>query len=203
LFRLGVFMIEFCPHCCNRAKQEKICEQRYESVAWGVHDGEVDDCEGTYHVYKCTTCSEILVYHNLFDFKRTLVYPNIHLDSSVPDSVSKIYDEAVRVKYISPNSFAVQIRRALEALTNDRGVPKGNLASKLKVLSERGEIPGNLAEATDILRLVGNLGAHADKDDVHPLHAMAIDEFFRAIVDYVYVAPARIDRFNELLSDNK
>lgn len=192
-------MIQFCPHCCNRAKQEKLNEQIYKSVAWGVDDGEETECEGTYHVYKCTTCGEILVYHHLFDFEPTLVFPDIGLDDSVPESVSVIYNEAVRVKYISPNSFAVQIRRALEALCQDRDAVKGSLAGKLKFLSEKGEIPEKLSEAGDVLRLIGNLGAHADTIDVHPLQAMAIDDFFKAIVDYVYVSPARISRFNEML----
>jgi hypothetical protein len=196
-------MIEFCPHCCNRAKQEKIHEQHHESIAWGVDDGEEAACEGTYHVYKCTTCNEILVYYQLFDFQLSLVYPDISLDNSVPERVAHIYSEAIKVKYISPNSFAVQIRRALEALCLDRDVKNGVLAAKLKILSERGEIPSNLSGATEILRLVGNLGAHADEIDVHPLQAMAIDDFFRAVVDYVYVSPARIERFNQMLQKYK
>lgn len=196
-------MIEFCPHCCNRAKQEKIHEQPYRAVAWSVDDGEEDECEGTYHIYKCSTCNEILVYHHLFDFQFSLVYPDVGLDDSVPERVSHIYDEAIRVKHISPNSFAVQIRRALEALCFDRGIENGVLAYKLKELSQRGEIPANLSEASDILRLIGNLGAHADDIDVHPLQAMAIDDFFKAIVDYVYVSPARIVRFNDMLQKYK
>ena len=196
-------MIGFCPHCCNRAKQEKIHEQSYESIGWGVDEGEENAYEGTYHIYKCTTCNEILVYHQLFEFQPALVFPNINLDDSVPERVAHIYSEAIRVKYISPNSFAVQIRRALEAICLDRDVSEGALASKLKVLSDRGEIPSNLSGATDILRLVGNLGAHADEIDVHPLQAMAIDDFFKAIVDYVYVSPARIERFNGILQKYK
>lgn len=196
-------MIEFCPHCCNRAKQEMVHEQHHRSIAWGVADGEEDECEGTYLIYKCTTCDEILVYYHLFDFPPSLVYPDISLDDSVPDRIQKIYGEAVRVKHLSPNSFAVQIRRALEALCLDRGVKDGVLARKLKVLSDWGEIPSILSEAGDILRLIGNVGAHADEIDVHPLQAMAIDDFFQAIVDYVYVSPARIKHFNAMLQEYK
>lgn len=196
-------MIEFCPHCCNRAKQEKIHEQNYSGIGWGVDDGEADEAEGTYYVYKCTTCDEILVYHQFFDFHLTLLFPDVSLDKSVPASVSKIYDEAIRIKNISPNSFAVQIRRALEALCVDRGVSERSLASSLKNLSERGEIPDVLSEASDILRLIGNLGAHASDVDVHPLQAMAIDDFFKAIVEYIYVSPAKIASFKNLLKNYK
>ena len=196
-------MIEFCPHCCNRAKQEKIHEQPYVGVGWGVDDGEASETEGKYFIYKCTTCNEILVYHELFDFGMSLLYPDISLDQSVPKNISKIYDEAIRIKYISPNSFAVQIRRALEALCIDRGVNERSLATSLKTLSERGEIPEVLSEAGDILRLIGNTGAHVADIDVHPLQAMAIDDFFKAIVEYIYVSPAKIVSFKELLNNSK
>lgn len=196
-------MINFCPHCCNRAKQEEIHTQPYVGIGWAMDKGDAEETKETYFVYKCTTCNEILVYHQLFDFEWTLLFPDISLDNSVPDDVSNIYNEAIRIKTISPNSFAVQIRRALEAICIDRGVNKNNLAANLKILCERGEIPNALAEAGDILRLIGNLGAHAANTDVHPLQAMAIDDFFKAIVEYIYVSPAKITGFNELLNDYK
>lgn len=48
---------------------------------------------------------------------------------------------------------------------------------------------------TDIIRLVGNVGAHASEENVHPLQVMALDDFFKAVVEYVYVSPAKIDEF--------
>jgi hypothetical protein len=196
-------MINFCPHCGNRAKQEKVHSQQYDGIAWGVDDGDPSEADGTYHVYLCTTCREILVYHQLFDFEWDLVYPEIRLDRSVAKRVAKIYDEAIKIKRVSPNSFAVQIRRALEALCIDRGIKPGNLASMLTELSERGEIPTTLSEAGDILRLIGNLGAHADEIDVHPLQVMAIDDFFKSIIEYVYVLPNKIQNFKDMLQKYK
>jgi hypothetical protein len=48
-----------------------------------------------------------------------------------------------------------------------------------------------------MLRIIGNVGAHAGKDSVHPLLANAMDEFFRAVVEYVYVAPKRLEEFQK------
>lgn len=194
-------MIKFCPHCCNRAKQELIHEQPYLGLSWGVDDGDEGETEEKYYVYKCSTCSEILVYHELFNFGLTLVYPDVKLDESVPERISKIYDEAVRIKRLAPNSFAVQIRRALEAVCLDRGTTKRNLVANLKELNARGEIPAVLSEASDILRLIGNIGAHASDIDVHPMQASAIDDFFIAIVEYVYISPAKIERFKGMLKN--
>jgi len=81
-----------------------------------------------------------------------LAYPQVGLDSSVPYSVAKIYREAERIKQIAPNAYAVQIRRALEAVCKDRGSLKKTLAQRLKELADKGEIPMALIEATDMLR---------------------------------------------------
>jgi hypothetical protein len=52
---------------------------------------------------------------------------------------------------------------------------------------------------SDALRIVGNMGSHDDEVAVPAEFVEAIDSFFRAIVEYVYVAPARVAEFNEKL----
>ena len=43
------------------------------------------------------------------------------LHAAVPDRVKEVYREAARIKKLSANGFANQIRRALEAVCKDRG----------------------------------------------------------------------------------
>ena len=71
---------------------------------------------------------------------------------------------------------------------------------RLGELADRGEIPTTLAEVTDVLRLLGNVGAHAAEESIKPWQVNAIDEFFRAVVEYVYVAPSKLKEFRESLS---
>ena len=82
------------------------------------------------------------------------------MDESVPSAVANNYREAKAVQNVSPNAFAVLIRRALEAMCDDRGVPTGRLQQRLEQLAKRGEIPPILAEITSVLRTLGNSGAH-------------------------------------------
>ena len=192
--------IGFCPHCCNRAPQSLLCTQQHETVGWGIADGDEFPYEGCYFVARCETCKEILIYYSFEDnaFQSAeMIWPNVGLDKSVPKEVSRIYDEAIRIIHVAPNAFAVQIRRALEALCKDRGTKHRTLAEQLNELADKGEIPKTLSEASDIVRLIGNVGAHASTTEVHPLQATAIDNFFKAIVEYVYVSPARIREFKE------
>jgi hypothetical protein len=117
----------------------------------------------------------------------------------VPTKIATSYAEAYRVRSISPNAFAVLIRRTLEILCNERGVTTGSLANRLKTLSGKGELPPTLSQSTDLLRLIGNIGAHGSESSVHPLHVPAIDDFFMAIVEYLYVAPKKITDFQKRL----
>lgn len=121
------------------------------------------------------------------------------LHPSVPESVRRIYSEASAIKSRAPNAFANQIRRSLEALCKDRGTNKRVLAQSLKELSSRGEIPPTLADMTDVLRQLGNIGSHAGDQEIDPDYVDVIDDFFRAIVEYVYIAPHKVNEFKARL----
>jgi hypothetical protein len=54
-----------------------------------------------------------------------------------------------------------------------------------------------LADATTVLRTLGNDGAHLNKDKVTVPMTWGMRELFRAVVEYVYVAPSRISEFNK------
>jgi hypothetical protein len=169
--------------------------------------------EGTYFVATCGTCQQLLLYWeqgnpanegpsgSLDYFRRSsLVWPKPTISGdTVPAAVAAIYREAAVVKRLSPNSFAVQIRRALEAVCADKGANGRSLYEMLIELGRRGDLPPVLAEMTDVLRLLGNVGAHASDRSVRPSQVDAVDEFFQAVIEYVYIAPAKLHRFRETL----
>jgi len=163
---------------------------------------------GTF-VAVCETCERILLYDDPrrempathFTSGR-LVFPESgELHRAVPEAIRPVYSEAWRIKKIAPNAFATQIRRALEAVCEDRQTARGSLAVRLKQLAERGELPPNLVEVAGVIRLLGNIGAHAEGQRVHPLHVRALDYFFRAVVEYVYVAPSKLEVFRKTMQE--
>jgi len=197
--------VEFCPHCGNKSPQKLLHEQYCSSKGWLIDDGMEFDVEIGYFVAVCETCSAILVYRAIEDIPEAkyftacdLVYPESgKLHRSVPSVVAEIYNEAARIKTAAPNAYAVQIRRALEAICEDRGSQNGTLQKRLKELSDKGEIPSLLAQVSDALRLLGNVGAHVTAESVKPWQVYTIDDFFRAIVEYVYVAPSKLREFQK------
>jgi len=117
----------------------------------------------------------------------------------VPKHITQIYEEAALIQKASPDAFAVQIRRGLEAICAERGIKGKTLNIGLKELAERGEIPKVLVEATDVLRLLGNVGAHWTGQHVHPSQIPALDDFFKAVVEYIFVAPSKLQEFKNQL----
>jgi len=193
--------IAFCPHCGNTTPQEL---QGY-SVSLHHIDGAHN-----YFLTRCSTYLEALLYrhidpintppalsHGRFNLKQyELIWPVPRdLHPSVPERVRKIYAEAAAIRTRAPNAFENQICRSLEALCIDRGPNERILAKNIKELASRGEIPSTLAEMTDVLRQLGNIGSHAGDEEIDPAYVDVIDDFFRAIVEYVYIAP-----FNSLFA---
>ena len=201
----------FCPHCGNIAPHKLILMHLYDDTAWNVSDGTVVDdyCPAAYYVACCETCNQILMYHNWaegsepelshFDTSYRVWPKSGKLHPSVPKKIADIYQEAARIKEIAPNSYAVQIRRALEAICEDRGAKKGTLFKRLAQLAEKGEVPPILVEVSGLLRLIGNIGAHAAEKSVHPLFVETIDDFFRALIEYLYIAPSKVIEFRKRL----
>jgi hypothetical protein len=105
--------------------------------------------------------------------------------------------EAAQIQNIAPNAYAVMLRRALEALCDDREIEDGVLQVRLAALARRGEIPPVLAEMTAVLRVLGNAGAHSSAQNISVPLTWGMDDFFRAIVEYVYVAPRKLQDFKQ------
>ena len=199
--------VRLCPHCGNTTPHVILFECSAPQTWYGSDGQPKNDAGDPYSDYmllQCQTCRDVSLYsklsiHNWNEPK--LEYPiGFDLDSCIPAEVASNYQEAKRVQNVSPNAFAVLLRRALEALCNDRGVPGGNLAARLKQLATKGEIPGNLAEISSVLRELGNAGAHHTSQRVTVPMTWTMDEFFRTLVEYVYVAPHRLDQFQRTLA---
>lgn len=192
-----------CPHCGNQTPHKQVFEHEYDSVCYN-EDGtpsEGPDPPSIYTIFECGTCHNISLYDGFapagFD-RASLVYPQgSQLHESVPRPVASNFEEAKRIQNISPSGFAVLVRRALEAMCDDRGVPGGILAKRLAVLASKGEIPPVLAEITSVLRSLGNSGAHNTTHKVTVPMTWAMEEFFRAVVEYVYIGPFRLQQFKK------
>jgi len=200
--------VGFCPSCGNTAPQRIVHTHRY-TTTWYREDGSShrDGPDMIAHFCVCETCDAPLLYDGIDPTEvggnwTPLAYPTpAEYGNEVPLAVHKIYEQASKCKERAPLGFAVLIRKALEAICDDRGIEKprreGDLFHRLKKLEARGDIPPTLARMSDVLRTLGNTAAHDAPEEITVPMTWAIDEFFRAIVEYVYVAPAKIEKFEK------
>ena len=193
----------FCTHCGNDGTLTVTLEQPWVERTLMTHGRKTEEGHFLWmlSVSRCKTCNGILVHqrncgpdsHEKLEL-HDLVWPQIGgLGYPTPENIRRLYADALTIKERSPDAFVVQIRRALEALCRERG-RRGNLSVMLEELKIAGEIPAKLAPVADIIRLTGNAGAHS-QDAVTAYQANEVDAFFRAIVEYVYVAPFSVRSF--------
>ncbi len=192
-------IIEFCPHCCNTTSQVVKYIHRYEPITYNTRGigKKSEDMTFAYIICICQTCDEILLYQDFTEPDWELMYPNFKLDNSVPKIVRDCYMEAISIRVKAPNAYTIMIRKCLEAICHDRGTQKGTLYVKLKELSDRGEIPSTILNLTTILRELGNVGAHNVVSNVTVPMTWEIDKFFKLIVEYIYVAPSKLNEFEK------
>lgn len=131
------------------------------------------------------------------------LYPGeTKVPSSIPEHIRKLYAEAISVKLLSPSSCAVLVRRTLEAVCQHEHATGHTLAEKLRNLAASGKIPQTLADIAFHLKQLGNLGAHFDADDNVTTEDMPIIlDFAGLFLEYLYVAPAKIQEVRDRLNN--
>ena len=201
-----------CYHCANTVPQQRVGSYQGQQL-YEHFDGRRFNEDFAYDLYQCPTCRGISIYGDFVKYPhcKTLaarrIYPRgSHLlpeshklasKDCVPQHIIKLYEEIWPLRHIAPNAFAGQIRRALEFICRDQKAQGSNLFQQLKDLVARGTFPGYFAEITDLMRHIGNLGAHAGDEDIDFWDAELLDDFFRSVVEYVYIAPSKIERLKQ------
>lgn len=116
--------------------------------------------------------------------------PTLHVHSSVPTEVSKATEEAEKCFAIAaPNACAVMLRRAIDAICQEKGAEGKDLFARLKYLSDARTIPPDLWEWCEELRILGKVGAHPEWEDATLDEAGYALRFLRDVIRYVYVNP--------------
>jgi hypothetical protein len=194
--------IRRCDHCNNLTPHELVVEHKVSRLFDEVEGRDVIETF-QYYLFKCMTCLDISLlggFEPELPFAPTqapVLYPHTsELHHSVPERIRGVYSEAARIRRQAPNAFAGQIRRALEAVCRDQHAQGRGLVAQLAFLANKGTIPPTLAEMTDLIRRLGNVGVHDKETEVDVWDAELIDEFFKSVVEYVYVAPSKVKRLS-------
>lgn len=205
-----------CRHCGNRTAQKLIATST-DTIPLDNNDYYGEEILTYYYnyVFVCKTCNGINlkgVYSESIDlFDRKIPFESIdylfpttkNFDEDIPPGLNIVIKEANKVKNISSIAYIILIRKTLEELCKDRGINGDKLKNQLKELVEKEQLPNVFTNATEKLRLLGNLGAHETNITISTNEINIIDEFIISLIEYIYIMPAKLKKLDGALSKQK
>lgn len=183
------------PHTKHGSAKEE------EEIEFDLEGETLRDVIEYQHLFlQCQVCGgvSLRVYSDFNDGEEPLqLYPPVKDLSGVPQAIRDSYSEARKVKKVSPTAFLVLVRRALEFLCKDQNAKGADLKSQIEDLGKKDIIPKTLSRMSQALRYFGNLGAHATDAKIGFTEVGIVEDFFLAIVEYVYIAPEKLKKAEE------
>jgi hypothetical protein len=206
----------YCEHCGNLTLKERtgnyftVPDDNHMFTSYVLYRCKICDgavLEKATHQLPKDYCGSIQPRFYIAAAEVTMVEqlwpPSLSLAPEAPVRVREIYEEARAVMRKSPSSFVVQIGRALEAVTKDSSAQGRTLNEKLDWLIKEGRLPEVFGEMGHISRILRNWGAHDAEIDVELEDVEVVDEFFKAIIEYLYVAPTKVKRVRSLIQQRR
>lgn len=188
-------VVMLCGHCGNKTIHEVRGEYAHTSNRINIRLKQYQ-VTTIWRLLECSTCSKPTLQQkgdtDFFEDEGEILYPSKTPITNLPDTIEKRYKAALKVQNIEPSACAVLVGRTLEAVCNYESAAGRTLSDKLNSLVGSDRIPKTLAEMAHQLRQIRNLGAHDADDEVTEADVSIILDFLEAILEYLYVAPAKI-----------
>jgi hypothetical protein len=185
-----------CGGCGKQGNQQVLNRYVHSDVfeyAYGYVETEV-----LFYLSRCSRCDAINFSVHIDEAEIQVLWPTPPKEvDGLPETVAQAYKAAQAVRKIDANAFAVLLGRVLEVVCLDRNATGNSLYDQLQDLADNGEIPARLVEMAHQLRALRNIGAHATLGELTPAEVPIIDDLCRAILEYVYTAPSRIQQVEE------
>lgn len=187
-----------CGHCNNISMMEIIGSIGDLVDEVDFEDGPIGQYGTYYNVLKCPACHKpnIICYdwHDGMESEEDVHYEFLYpIDKNIPiglpPNILSKYKAAEKVKTIDTDAYALLMRRLLELVCIDRNANGKTLASMLKDLADKKEIPEKLVQVANGLKNFGNIGAHGETGELSEKEIPIINALIKAILEYIYSAP--------------
>ncbi len=179
----------YCPFCGTHTSLE-MASLTIESVDRRYLGWWRSRAGSEWWIGLCTNCQRPM----LVNAHGHQVYPEPQpssTDTRIPGLMREALVEAKQCLSVGAlHASATMSRRAIEAACDDKGATAYHLGQKVKELADKHVITQDLKEWADVVRLVGNDGAHPLNDPVSREDAVAILELAEQFLHVIYVAPA-------------
>ena len=197
-------MIDSCPHCGAKVHIEKL---------WNAcHSYKNGDAE-FYVIFRCRPCKKLILKTHLFkqnEYSNDMNLKSVGWDETfpilldseltkqdsenIPERVLADYKEALKCKSIRANKASCSMfRRALQSSLVELGADaKLDLIEQINSL---GSLPNDLKDWAHQIRILGNWGAHPDKDnlkDVDEDDVIEVHDFVSKFFVYTFIMPQKV-----------
>lgn len=168
-------------------------------------DGPMPLVDTFYTLARCSTCHNIsLLFTTDLDEdssdlgQATVLYPHSKIALwELPNNIRITYAEARKVRLTSTAAFVMLGRRVIEMICIDKGELEGPLAKRLENLATKEVIPKQLVVAAQMIRILGNSGAHDELFTVKKSDCQTLEELIAVIIEFIYIAPKRIEKLQK------
>lgn len=152
--------------------------------------------------YMCPTCKEPTLICWYWQQKgseitskpgRAIAYPdNLFNNRFIPEQIRDAFQAAAATKSIDSSISLIAWRRVLELTCKDLGAEGRNLYEQITDLSNKSILPSALKDASNLIRNLGNEGAHSTDLEGKWISVSSIESLVRYIIEYVYILPEKI-----------
>ena len=203
-----------CGHCNNRAPMEIVATHSQVKDKFDPISKESWDLGDVYELLLCPSCNKVTLrkyfWHEMMEPDEVsirVLYPVDKSPLGLPASIQEAYNDALQVRTVNANAYAVLIGRVLEMVCDDRNATGKELYAKLQDIAVKGEIPDKLVGTANSLRNLRNVGAHASLGKLTEAEIPILDDLCKAILEYVYsasfLAKQAEDRLDHLKKANQ
>ena len=188
-----------CPHC-GVAYPEM---ERLWMTENSLRDGE-DKPRGYWATYRCTTCGAAVLARgrlernpNVENFVVvTAIFPQIRTAASELPERARTYLQQAYESLNAPDGAAMLAGSAVDAMLKEKGYTEGTLYDRIDKAVSCHLLTEDMGKWAHQVRLGSNRPRHADQDAPHvtPKEARQSVEFVRALGEFLYVLPTRIEQ---------
>ena len=193
-----------CPHCQHHFTPTNLDEDK-QKIFFTTKDytGKNKSGELVHIVCPNEECKKTIIVLDLeysycdciYDkFYSNMIYPEQIIKEYpeyIPYQIREDYEEACKIAELSPKASATLARRCLQGIIRDfYGITKSRLCDEVNAIQEK--VDAELFEAIDAIRMIGNIGAHMEKDvnlivDIEPEEAQQLIELIELLFEETYI----------------
>jgi Domain of unknown function (DUF4145) len=184
--QLECFSLFRCLRCESILFYETMAETpsgiRFDALDYSSAEG----------VARLTTAQFLEISSLLYSSKDNTPSQTI-LDPSTPEHVKRCYQTGSRVRPISKDLYALQLRKTLEAVCKDKGAPerlpsgrRAMLWQQIDELEKQNVVGAFISKAAHELKDISNTGAHYSERTVSDSDIRKLESLLALITNYVY-----------------